>query len=116
MGGSADRTLQVAAYPTMGGKFLNRHRKPAVANPSFRNLTPKLSMASDITHVSQDRSWLIWSDDNGVCKIYPSWRRFRACEMHCSSFVEENATPCHSEPFAVILSAAKDLALPAQGK
>jgi hypothetical protein len=23
---------------------------------------------------------------------------------------------CHSEPFAVILSAAKDLALPAQGK
>src|SRR5208337_5249795 len=76
MGGSADRTLQVAAYPTRGGKLLKRQRKPAVENPSFRNLTPKDSMASDITHVPKDWSWLIWSDVNGVCKIYPSWRRF----------------------------------------
>ena len=38
---------------------------------------------------------------------------------NCSSFVEEKATACHSEPFAVILipqSREKDLALPAQGK
>src|SRR5208337_4366654 len=53
---------------TRGGKLLKRQRKPAVANPSFRNLTPKASMASDITHVLMVRSWLIWSDDKGVYK------------------------------------------------
>ena len=42
-----------------------------------------------------------------------------AAHTGCSSFVEEKATACHSEPFAVILipqSREKDLALPAQGK
>ena len=34
--------------------------------------------------------------------------------MHTSEI--RKCTVCHSEPFAVILSEAKDLALPAQGK
>ena len=61
MGGSADRTLQVAAYPTIGGKLLKRQRKPAVANPSLRSRTPKLSMASAIRQVSKDLSCWICS-------------------------------------------------------
>src|SRR6516164_11850079 len=67
MGGSADRTLQVAAYPTMGGRHLNRHRKPEVAKPSLRSLTPKASMASEITHVSKERRRLICSRLNVLC-------------------------------------------------
>jgi len=57
---------------------LKEQRKPAVAKPSFRNLTPKVSMASDVSQELKDRSLLIWPAVNGVCKLSNLLCRVRA--------------------------------------
>src|ERR1035441_9997176 len=56
IGGSADRTRQVAAYPSRRGAPPVTHCRPGRVNPSLRNRTLKCSIALAIVQVSNCRT------------------------------------------------------------
>src|SRR5450759_4580550 len=78
IGGSADRTRQVAAYPRMRGEPPVTHCKPGRVNPSLRSRTRKCSMALAIVQVSNCRmaskiagesGWTVVVADTALCFV-----------------------------------------------
>src|SRR5674476_1509484 len=87
MGGSADRTVQVAAYPRMRGAPPVTHCRPGRVNPSLRNRTLKCSMALAIVQVSNWRMASKIAGESGCTVV-------AADTALC--FVRENAIFCGS--------------------